>query len=465
MALYVKLSLMLSIIIFFTVPPSIVTGDFTLERWKYFREVRLAKDLSSPNFVGVPIPNQLFGKAAQGLKDLRIIRDNSHEEPYKLEISRETVLRKPYPTRIQSVGGSHSTTRSSWAILDLGSDGIPHNEVDIRTSTEVFAGEPFKTILFIISTSSDNNEWTQIHEGVIFNWSSYNDGDSKQSLIRYPDSTSRYLRVFLIPYGAFGELEIDGSYKVMDSFSLNKGNAIAPPSLLDPFVGRASISHTAISSIHEIEYPVESTVNIKTLENKSTQIVLNLKSENRPSHRLSIDTSERHFFRNVILEESNDLDFWNPIVPNGTFYSLEAGEYQESKLSLHYPETDSRYFRLTIMDGDNLPLEGVNNIRIWGAERKAIFFAHPNSNYKFYYGNDTAQAPTYDIAQFFSSTGGMPLFEAFFNSEVENNKFQHLRKPLTERYPWLLGTLVGVASIILASLSLKVFRKSNEAVD
>jgi hypothetical protein len=269
----------------------------------------------------------------------------------------------------------------------------------------------------------------------------------------------------LIPYGAFGDLEIDGSYKVMDSFSLNKGNAIASPSLLEPFVGRASISHTAISSIHEIEYPVESTVNMKTLGNKSTQLLLDLKSENRPSHRLSIDTSESHFFRDVILEESSDLDFWNPIVPNGTFYSLEAGGYQDSKLSLYYPETDSRYFRLTIMDGDNLPLEGVNNIRIWGAERKAIFFAHPNSNYKFYYGNDTAQAPTYDIEQFFSSTGGIPLFEAFFNSEVENNKFQDLRKPLTERYPWLLGTLVGIASIILASLSLKVFRKSNEAVD
>ena len=442
-----------------------VIADFTLERWKYFREVRVTEDLTSPSFVGIPIPNQLFGNAAQGLKDLRIIKDNFHEEPYKLDISQETVHRKPYPTRIQSVGGSHSTTSSSWVILDLGIDGILHNEVDIRTSTEVSPNDPFKTIHFIISASSNNTEWTQIHQGVIFNWSAYNDGDSKQSLIRYPDSTSRYLRVFLIPYGAFDELEISRSYRVMDSFFPDKSNGTDTPPLLDPFVGGASISHTTISSIHEIEYPVELTVKYNTLENKSTQIVLKLKSENHPSHRLSIDTSERFFFRDVTLEESNDMDSWNPIVPNGTLYSLEAGTYQESKLSLNYPETDSKYFRLTIVDGDNLPLEGVNNIRIWGAERKAIFFAHPNSNYKFYYGNDTAHLPTYDIERFFSSTGGIPLFQAFIDAEVENKKFQYLRKPITERYPWLLGTLVGIASIILAFLSLKVFRKSNEEVD
>ena len=86
LSFYAKLSLFIFILITLTIPTQISTADFTLERWKYSRELTLPQELTSSSFIVLPIPGQLFEKAGQGLNDLRIIRDNLHEEPYKLEV-------------------------------------------------------------------------------------------------------------------------------------------------------------------------------------------------------------------------------------------------------------------------------------------------------------------------------------------------------------------------------------------
>ena len=461
LSFYVKLFLLISILTFFIVPLPIANAEFTSERWKYSRELRIPKGLASSSFVAMPIPSQLFEKAGEGLSDLRIIKDNLHEEPYKLEISQETAHRNSYTHTIQSVAESES---SSWIIFDMGVHGIFHNEVNIETSPRVFPGQPFGTILFNLSTSVDQKQWKQIQEGVIINWPSENREIPKRTLIRYPISTSRFLRVFLLPFGAHEGIEAENLKGIISSSFLKKEDFRKPPPLPSPVLS-ASIGHTEIYPLSEIKYPTRATIEFEETQNRSTKIVLDLGAVNKPSQRISVRTSQKHFFRDVILEESNDLDFWTTIISDGTLFSVEAGQYQQSKLSLNYPESHSRYLRLTILDRDNLPLEGMTQIKVWGAERKLFFYADPESNYKLYYGNDTAQAPIYDIERFFSPTGGIPLLEATFGPEMENSEFETPREALTERYPWLLGMLVGIASIILGIISLKALRKSSEKAE
>ena len=458
LSFYAKLSLFISILITLTIPAQISTADFTLERWKYSRELTLPQELTSSSFIVLPIPGQLFEKAGQGLNDLRIIRDNLHEEPYKLEISEETTHRNTYTNRIHSVA---EPAGSSWIIFDMGSDGILHNEVNIDFSPQVFPSQPFGTIFFNLATSVDQLQWEQVEEGIITEWQSKNREVPESTLIRYPVSTSRYLRILLLPIGIYEGLERENIHEIISASFFNQKHFRKPPPFPNLIVG-ANIGHTEIYPLNEIEYPVEATVEFEETDNRSTKIVLDLGGDNKPSQRISIDTSQQHFFRDVMLEESNNLDLWKTIISDGTLFSIEIGPYQQSKLSLNFPESHSRYFRLTILDGDNLPLERMNQIKVWGAERKLFFYADPKSKYRLYYGNNSSQAPTYDIERFFSSTGGIPILEAFLEDEQHNNEFETPRKSLTEQYPWLLGMLVGIASIILGIISLKALRKSSE---
>lgn len=447
----VKLNLFLILFVSLNLAPPIAEADFKLENWKYFRDITLPLDFKNSGYIGIPIPEEIFGNASKDLKDLRIIRDNLQEEPYKLEISKEIIDRELHPAKIDDKG--YIPGGLSWVILDLGQNGVLHNEIEILTQSQEFSQEAR------ISTSRDNETWIQIHKEIIFDFNLPGEKpDSKFSTIQYPESTSRYIRVsFREQWAAIPNI-VRTEYLSLFRES-SKGSS--PTINLSGTI----VAHSRTILPEEVEYSIGTTFEIEEEGSQSTKILIDLGKNNKPSHRLAIDTSQTNFFRDVTLEASNDLDFWTTVIMHGTFYSFDIGTQQAKQLILNFPETDSRYLRLTIRDGDNAPLEDSKELRIWGAERRIIFFADPGSNYKFYYGNLTVESPNYDIERFLPAFARATHPLASVKPEQPNDEFEAPLVPHTERYPWLLGAVVGIASIILGFLTLRVLRKSSNKLD
>ena len=141
-------------------------------------------------------------------------------------------------------------------------------------------------------------------------------------------------------------------------------------------------------------------------------------------------------------------------------FNFNTPKFTGSQLSVGYPESRYRYFRLTVFNEDDPPLP-VTGAEASGFLRKLIFHANPEGVYRLYYGNPGAEAPSYELEHLFPYliTDSLPV--AGLGDHTTNPAFT-LRepiKPFTERYPWLLSTVVALAALIIGVFLTSLFRQ------
>ena len=185
---------------------------------------------------------------------------------------------------------------------------------------------------------------------------------ARNTRVSYPQSAARYLRVRVIS-GNEEPLSVTG----------------------------ASVN------LAEYEPPVETAYRptvINRTEDADTQssvLTLDLGSQGIPTHRLSWQTPAVNFHRDVEMEGSDDLENWQQLGEESV-YSYDTPKFVGQRLQVNFPESSYRYYRVTIQNRDNppLPLEDIN---LFGVERKVIFEAQPDGDYALYYGNPGGPAP------------------------------------------------------------------------
>jgi len=142
-------------------------------------------------------------------------------------------------------------------------------------------------------------------------------------------------------------------------------------------------------------------------------------------------------------------------------YAFDTPKFVGKSLTITYPETTSRYLRLVIHDEDSPPLT-VQEANVWGLWRRLVFVTDPQQSYKLYYGNAEAQRPTYDIERLFPYLVTEELPEAELSAQTTNLHFVEKKPPFSERFPWLLPTVVAIAAVLVALLLFRIFRQARK---
>lgn len=310
---------------------SSVAADFTLRDWADAKPITSPSALTEEGLVELLPDQEVFAQAAEGLAALRVIEGASQREvPYGLAIDMAQETRTSYRVSIrdqQHVPGEYTSF-----VADLGREGQLDNEVEILTSSENFQRE------VVVEGSNDLVAWAVLQEeqrifSAILGERKFT---ARHTRVQYPESTVRYLRVKIFKPGE-EPLDIRGA-------------------------GVFSVEKTLAA---EVARPVTLLAREEDPEKRLSRLLLDLGSKGMPSDRLIIVTPQVNFYREMTLEDSNDRKEWTVVSRSGVVYSFETPKFTGDQLSVPYPETNSRYLRLTIHNEDNPPLT-VEEVRLLG---------------------------------------------------------------------------------------------------
>ena len=402
--------------------------------WRFYKPVVLPTGLAGPGLVELEMDAEVYAHAAPVLRDVRIASEQeSPEVPYKLLVESGDQRRAMVAARMRDLG--HTSGESTTFVLDLQTEGILHNELEIETASNNFQRQ------VEIEASDDGEVWRTITTGVtIFDFTVRERGFSTSNTrVSYPDSTARFLRVRIDDEG-LEPLDISGGVVFF-------ARKLEPRLAFIPLV------------IAERE---------ENPERKETVLVLDAGLRGFPANRIDLDIPQRNFHRRVTIEGVDQLPktdddrwTWRSVQRDETIYDYDTPKFTGNDLSIGFGESRYRYYRVTVANEDNPPLP-VDGARASGYVRKLVFFADPAQSYRLYYGNEDIDAPSYDLEQVFPYlvTEGPPA--AALGPHTENPDFLVTLPPsrsFTERYPWLLPVIVAIAALVVGAFLASIIRQ------
>ncbi len=405
----------------FVLGASFVLADFDRARWEYKKPVSIS---AGGGFVLLDLDREVFARAKGGLADLRVVADSGREVPYVLVAEGSRVAFETLPARVSDK--TFVRGESTRFIVDLGSAGLFHNRLVIHTSSENFRR------MVEIEASNDRSTWRYLTtRGQIFD---YNVRDQKpvsveDTSIDYPESTARYLRV-----------------TIRDA-------------------GEAPLVINSVSVSRMIEKSEEAFLfdsNISTAKNqqdRTTEVTADLGSKGIPTNRVQLAIKDVFFSRRIDVAVSDEKDKGWRFVGSDYIYRINTLAFTGERAEIRYPETQARYIRISIHDGDDAALS-IDSAKFFGVVRRIAFQSDVNSTYMLFYGNPDARRPEYDIARLYEYTDVVSMNRAELGREERNSDFKEKEKPLTERNPYLLPTALGIIVAILAFFGLRVISKT-----
>ncbi len=394
--------------------------------WRYYKQINLPDTLTEPGLVELELDPEVYAHASTSLGDLRVAdQQNGAEEPYKLLVEAGDQRRASVSANMRDLG---HTGQSTSFVLDLLSDGTLHNELEIQTSSQNFQRQ------VAIEGSDDGESWRTLrNDGIIFDLTIEERGfTTRDTRVTYPDSTARFLRV-----------------QITDED-------------LEPLsIGRSVVFFARQLEPRRGSIPLAIVGREDDPEQKETVLLLDGARAGFPAHRIELDIPQRNFYRHVSVEGSNNLENWRGVQSNETLYDFDTSKFVGNDLLIGFGESRFRYYRVTIANEDNPPLS-VNGARAGGFVRKLVFSADPGQSYRLYYGNPEASAPSYDLERIFPYlvTEGLP--GAALGPHLQNPAFTVVEPPeppFTERYPWLLPTVVAIAALLIGAFLASLVRQ------
>lgn len=410
---------------------AVLSADFSESAWRYYRPVLLPNALADISLVELVPELGVFHYASPGLADLRIIEVVSQSETqFKLLVERGEHRRTSISAKMLDL--SYKAGETTSFVLDLEQEGLLHSEIEVRTTSKNFQRD------VVVEGSLDGLNWRVLKtDGRIFDFTIDEAGEdqgfsARDTRINYPASTVRYLKVTIDEPGQ-DLIAIDGAQVF--------------------FAQQFAPKRTSL--------PAEILSREEDTERNQTSLVLDLGSSGFPANQLILTTEQENFHRRVILEASSDSVNWRPVSRLATIFSFNTPLFVGSDLSISFPESPSRYYRLTIVNEDNPPLS-IGSVEASGYLRKLIFSAQSGGDYRLYYGNSTTRAPSYEIEQLFPYLITDDLPAVTLGPHTANPEFAlppEPQKPFTERQPWLIPTVVGIAALVIGAFLTSLLRQ------
>ncbi len=397
--------------------PVLLAAPFDIKRWQFFAPVASGGERE---VMRAPAGREVFLHARPDLSDLRVLRDGE-EVPYAIRKSSGTLeTRESRPALLDKtvIGGN-----AVQLTLDFGGrERVKHSRVILTTREKNFRNR------IRVETGDDNRTWSVAREdGYIFDFS---EGDVHAAVLSvdYPVSTRRYARLTV--------------------FGFTRPEAIAAAAAAfyrETPVQRVSMAELAPTRSEEPKI-------------RASILAFDL-GRDLPHDRIVLEALGGPFHRAVELETSEDGKQWRHLA-SGTIFRVPG----EDRLTLEYSEIAARYLRMKIFNGDNQPVD------VWRATfeapRRDILFRTPAAGrYLLYAGNPDAIAPSYDLPAILARM--TPAEQETQAGAWEPNPLYEPppppRKPISERFPGLLPTVLVAAVLIMGFLAVQLLKKAKTA--
>ena len=386
------------------------------QNWQHSRPIAL-EPASEPRLVRVVLPMAVYGQAQASLADVRVIDDAGNEVPHVLYARPGQKTREWRSARLSEVGfvpGRYTTL-----VVDTGEDDALHNSVEIETDEKDFM------VWVEIAASDDRKSWRVVRERApIYRFEK--DGLEGAQTISYPETRSRWLRVRILE----GE---------------------------EQFPVRAC--RTALELVEEAERtPLPANPELQPdAPAQESRWQVDLGVARVPVSAVRFEAAQAEFHRAVRVSMSEDGKSWRRVGSGAIYrYREPRGDQPRSSLQVEFREARGRYWRVTIFNRNDVPIEGLR-VQLAGTPRHVVFRQQSGGSYRLLYGNSRVKAPEYELARL---TAREELEVAFSGSlgEAEINSAYVSPEPWSERHPVVLWVALGIAVAVLGWLALRSLR-------
>ena len=422
--------------------------------WKFVAPLVGFPRIAPGDYVKVNLTNEVSMGARADLADLRVVSGGVEEVPFQLVVENAENSRAYVPATVRDIVAD-GLSGDPMIIVDLGKSGLVHNNIEIQTDSKNFKRQVsiFASDMPLPHSAKGWNEVNRSYEdgadrigfveGYIYNFYDPSLGfNSGNTVVHYPDNTSRYLRV-VIHSDARGESD-------------------------KPFVvlGARVFQHVERGS-KESTLALIPTI-VENPKDKTTEFTVDLGGGGVPTHEVELPlllSGNGNFDRRALVEGSADGVRWQQL-GRGSLFSVHTPLFSGYNNTIAYQESSARYIRVTIWNDDNKPLQfmgptestTLSKIYLKSVMRSVVFAPEPGKSYSLYYGNDKAIPPRYDLARFFVYIDWVNLPAASIGARTVNPE---LIAPPPETVPFMvknknllngaLVLLVAIVSFLLIS--------------
>jgi hypothetical protein len=407
--------------------PPAARADESRSAWQYIQTVPLPPAVAGAtkwwDFVLTP---SVFDGARLDLADLRLHDGQGRERQYALRVRRPEHATAEVKTR--EFNRSRGPDNSSQLSLDLGEERFEHNEVEVQT-----AGTNYRRAV-VLEGSDDEERWSRLAAQNLLHFQRGKE-EFRERTVSYSPSRFRYLRITLQP---------------------------------DPVVDRDPVEIGAVTVRRRVDVPGEFVTRPAPLGPREaargdggwgSSWIIDLGGKSIPCDRLYVQIQEPEFVRDYRIEAGGPPDSDQPFGRvGGGVWRRRAGEAQHDLLA-EFPEVTAARLRLVVTDFSNPPLH-IEGVRVAAPARAVIvaYRADLPGPLQLYFGNPKAEAPNYDFARNLEPRLEPPPQRLQLGERQPNPAYQPEPLPLTERLPWLIYVLLGIAIAVLGVLILSLAR-------
>jgi hypothetical protein len=319
-------------------------------------EFRYVRKLSAagPGSIVFEPDGRMYAHARAEFTDLRILDRADRQVPWR-PLPRPTLRHATVPVLNSGRQGNAAT-----ALLDFGPRPQVRDRIDLSIPDTGFVAR------VEVLGSDDRRTYTRLSTSVVYDLQGV-EGHARSTVVAFPPTDFRYL--------------------------LLRGRGIS------------RIDGAIISRTPRTPRPLRRGADVTQTSGDPTRIVLDLGYANVPIDELEVSARTRRYNRRARVEGSNDRKRWVPLATARVFRLGESGVRLVPGVgSRSGPPTSigvdarHRYLRLTIVNGDDPPLEGIEVVALARPRPLLVEGGHPPP-LRVLYGSSTARPPSYDFAR------------------------------------------------------------------
>ncbi len=396
-------------------------------QWQYFKDIDINDNPQKGDLVKITLDQDIFNNAQENLGDLRIVADDLFDVPYKL-IVEQSVFSQENIYSIRVLNNSFNTDgQYNIFIIDFGQSGFLNSSLNIFTGSENFK----RTVE--ISGSNNMASWSVLKtNGHIFDYTNkMANFNARNTAVDYPENSFRYIQVKIF---TGGEAPL-----AINSAQVSK-------------ITKKESRETVFNPVYEIK---------ENSAKKLTEVIIDLGKKGWPTFSITLVSPDENFNRETVVYESGDKNNWK-MAGQSYIFNYNTPKFVGANSEVNYRETNKRYLKLEIFNGDNKPIN-ISKVSVKTILRSIAFQYGYGSNaidsaYKLYYGNPKANFPEYDLEKFFPYLDTGKYFGSNLSAEQVNSDYQKETSPvppLTERIPYFVP---GVLVLAISMMGLMVFK-------
>lgn len=391
------------------------------QHWQYF--LPLQNPPGQYAWLRATLPAEIYGPAQENLADLRLIDHDGKEVPYLLYAQQEQCQRAWRNAPVSDTG--FTAGKFSQAVVDTGSNGAPHNAVQIDLDQKDFF------TWAEIAASDDRLDWRIVRDKApLFRFEQ--DELTNGQILTYPRSRSRWLRLRFLQ----GENALQARSARITEESRSEAQRAPLPATFSLAARQAEEESLWQADMGELRPPVSA---------------------------IRFETSQAEFHRQVRISVSNDGKNWRS-AGQGHVYRHADDDKQRAELVVVFPEIHARLWRVTLLNHSDPALPTLR-LEMLGIPRQVLFKQGMGQDYRLLYGNPRAKAPQYELAQLFRpgqwQTIQSQAEPATPLGPKQRNSAYVSAEAWSERHPWLLWTALLVAVGGLAWIAINALRPGN----